>query len=42
MELLPLDEVLRELIARESKVAFKELEWHISKMNSLVDGKRNE
>jgi hypothetical protein len=42
MELLPLDDVLRELLARESKVAMKEIVWNISQVNSLVDGKRNE
>ncbi len=42
MELLPPHEVLRELTTRESKVAMKEIEWNILKVNSLVDGKRNE
>ena len=42
MELLPLGEVLRELTSRESKLVMKEIEWNISKMNSLVNGKGNE
>lgn len=42
MELLPLGEVLNELTARESKVALEEIELHISKVNSLVDGRGNE
>jgi len=31
MELLPLEEVLRELTSRESRVAMKEKEWNIHK-----------
>ena len=42
MELLPLDDVPRELTARESKVTLKEIERNISQVNSFVDGKGNE
>ena len=41
MELLPLGEVLDELTSRESNVAIKEIDYNISQVNALIDGKGN-
>lgn len=39
IELLPLNEVLNELTARESKVGLKEIELNLSEINAIIDAK---